>query len=270
MSSRRPGSIRRVGSSATLTRGLDGTDRQHQRTAAVAGTQAAGGGGRARLPREDHRRRVSPSWPSPGLDRTTLEPILTYCAERRCEADDATCPGCRLRMEKLGIRTFDDFVARHAEIAFDGLAGASARLRHGNAARRRAWSSWPRPGPARSIGSGRGACIRKLRHGIRRAGRTGKPPAGVGEAPVLILVRPQLADNIGMIARAMANFGLGELRLVAPRDGWPNEKARIAASGANFIVDGAAGLRHAQGGAGRPATGCAPPPPASAISPRPC
>ena len=54
----------------------------------------------------------------PGLDRATLEPILTYCAERRCEADNATCPGCRLRMEKLGIKTFDDFVARHAEIKF--------------------------------------------------------------------------------------------------------------------------------------------------------
>jgi tRNA/rRNA methyltransferase len=55
----------------------------------------------------------------------------------------------------------------------------------------------------------------------------------------MILVRPQLADNIGMVARAMANFGLEQLRLVAPRDGWPNEKARIAASGANFIIDGA-------------------------------
>jgi tRNA/rRNA methyltransferase len=54
---------------------------------------------------------------------------------------------------------------------------------------------------------------------------------------VIILVRPQLADNIGMVARAMANFGLEQLRLIAPRDGWPNEKARIAASGANLIVD---------------------------------
>jgi tRNA/rRNA methyltransferase len=42
-----------------------------------------------------------------------------------------------------------------------------------------------------------------------------------------------------MVARAMANFGLAELRLVAPRDGWPNEKARIAASGATFIIDDA-------------------------------
>src|SRR5436190_19133838 len=54
----------------------------------------------------------------PGLDRTTLEPVLTYCAERRCEADDVTCPGCRLRMERLGIKTFDEFVAHHAEIRF--------------------------------------------------------------------------------------------------------------------------------------------------------
>ena len=53
-----------------------------------------------------------------GLDRTTLEPVLTYCAERRCEADNATCPGCRLRVDKLGLKTFDEFVARHAEIDF--------------------------------------------------------------------------------------------------------------------------------------------------------
>jgi tRNA/rRNA methyltransferase len=56
---------------------------------------------------------------------------------------------------------------------------------------------------------------------------------------VFILVRPQLADNIGMVARALANFALDELRLVEPRDGWPNEKARIAASGANFVIDAA-------------------------------
>jgi tRNA/rRNA methyltransferase len=43
-----------------------------------------------------------------------------------------------------------------------------------------------------------------------------------------------------MVARAMANFGLDELRLVAPRDGWPNEKARISASGANYVIDDAA------------------------------
>lgn len=55
--------------------------------------------------------------------------------------------------------------------------------------------------------------------------------------PVIVLVEPQLGENIGMVARAMANFGLSELRLVNPRDGWPNEKARAAASRADNVID---------------------------------
>ena len=47
--------------------------------------------------------------------------------------------------------------------------------------------------------------------------------------PVIILVEPQLGENIGAVARVMANFGLGRLRLVKPRDGWPNERALRAA-----------------------------------------
>ena len=54
--------------------------------------------------------------------------------------------------------------------------------------------------------------------------------------PVLILVRPQLGENIGKAARAMLNFGLTELRLVAPRDGWPNPSAGPAASGADGVL----------------------------------
>lgn len=57
--------------------------------------------------------------------------------------------------------------------------------------------------------------------------------------PVIILVEPQLGENIGTAARAMANFGLSELRLVRPRDGWPSEKAVSAASGADFIIESA-------------------------------
>jgi tRNA/rRNA methyltransferase len=57
--------------------------------------------------------------------------------------------------------------------------------------------------------------------------------------PCIILVEPQLAENIGMTARAMANFGLSELRLVSPRDGWPKKGARTAASGAVHVLDGA-------------------------------
>ena len=55
--------------------------------------------------------------------------------------------------------------------------------------------------------------------------------------PVIVLVRPQLGQNIGKAARAMLNFGLTELRLVAPRDGWPNPEAGPAASGADRLLD---------------------------------
>jgi tRNA/rRNA methyltransferase len=56
-------------------------------------------------------------------------------------------------------------------------------------------------------------------------------------APVIILSHPQLGENIGAAARAMANFGLCDLRLVAPRDGWPNKKAMAMAAGAGSVVE---------------------------------
>jgi tRNA/rRNA methyltransferase len=61
-----------------------------------------------------------------------------------------------------------------------------------------------------------------------------------GRAPIVVLVEPQLGENIGAAARAMANFGLSQLRLVNPRQGWPNDKARMMATGAGRVVDGAA------------------------------
>ena len=60
--------------------------------------------------------------------------------------------------------------------------------------------------------------------------------------PIIVLVEPQLGENIGTAARAMANFGLTRLRLVRPRDGWPNVQARRAASGADHVIDGGATL----------------------------
>src|ERR1700722_6440382 len=67
---------------------------------------------------------------------------------------------------------------------------------------------------------------------------TDKTKAGVTLAgPVIVLVEPQLGENIGMAARAMGNFGLTRLRIVNPRDGWPNVHARRAASGADHILD---------------------------------
>jgi tRNA/rRNA methyltransferase len=55
--------------------------------------------------------------------------------------------------------------------------------------------------------------------------------------PVIVLVRPQLGQNIGKAARAMLNFGLTEMRLVAPRDGWPNPDAGPSASGADLVLE---------------------------------
>ena len=57
-------------------------------------------------------------------------------------------------------------------------------------------------------------------------------------APVVVLVEPQLGENIGATARAMANFGLPRLRLVKPLQRWPNERARVMAAGADRILDG--------------------------------
>jgi tRNA/rRNA methyltransferase len=66
-----------------------------------------------------------------------------------------------------------------------------------------------------------------------------KSPRLAGAAPAIVLVGPQLGENIGMAARAMGNFGLRDLRLVSPRDGWPNPKAVRAAAGADVIVNAA-------------------------------
>jgi len=59
------------------------------------------------------------------------------------------------------------------------------------------------------------------------------------QAPCVILNEPQLAENIGAVARVMANFGLSDLRLVRPRDGWPQTRAWASASGADWPLDGA-------------------------------
>jgi len=64
-----------------------------------------------------------------------------------------------------------------------------------------------------------------------------RPRARLAGGPAVVLVDPQLGENIGMVARAMLNCGLGDLRLVRPRDGWPNSAAEKAASGAGEVLD---------------------------------
>ncbi len=67
----------------------------------------------------------------------------------------------------------------------------------------------------------------------------GKEPVWSPDGPAMILVAPQMGENIGAAARAMWNFGLADLRIVDPRDGWPNPKAVAMASGASRVIDAA-------------------------------
>ncbi|WP_100693270.1 RNA methyltransferase [Bartonella sp. 1-1C] len=66
---------------------------------------------------------------------------------------------------------------------------------------------------------------------------TNRKGQNVMNGPIIVLVEPQLSENIGMVARAMANFGLSKLRLVKPREIFPNEKARATASKADHIIN---------------------------------
>src|SRR5579859_2573721 len=69
------------------------------------------------------------------------------------------------------------------------------------------------------------------------AGTDSSKDWAVGPGPAIVLVEPQLGENIGAAARAMANFGLSRLRLVKPRQRWPNDKARMMAAGADRVLD---------------------------------
>ena len=84
-------------------------------------------------------------------------------------------------------------------------------------------------------------------------------------APCVILDRPQLAENIGSVARVMANFGLEELRLVSPRDGWPQERAWPSASGADWPLDNARVFGSVAEAIKPTSSWCSPPP---ALQPR--
>jgi tRNA/rRNA methyltransferase len=178
-----------------------------------------------------------------GLDEGGIEAVLDYCAKRRCEAAGLTCPGCVRRTEAQGVATIDAFVAAHAEITFERTG---ARL-EGPGARRatfadldhmqRCWAGEPYWFWARRV-------LRKWRYGIRKVNALksehgeAAAAADVGPpAPAVLLMAPQIAENIGMVARAMGNFGLDELRVIDPRDGWPSEKARAVASGAAALLD---------------------------------
>jgi len=86
----------------------------------------------------------------------------------------------------------------------------------------------------------RTARVERSRDTVSSEGETRRresPRESREQPPAIILVRPQLGENIGKAARAMLNFGLTDLRLVAPRDGWPNPAAGPAASGADIVLE---------------------------------
>ena len=173
-----------------------------------------------------------------GLDSDDLDAILTYCAEHRCDKAGVTCPGCQRHIKAQGFDTVDKFVAAHGEIAF---AKSGTRL-VGKGTARATFDSldemmWSWSGEAYWFWARR--VLRKLRYGIRKAGALAETASSETQAPSVLLMAPQIPDNIGMAARAMGNFGLDDLRVIEPRDGWPSEKARAVASGAATLIDGA-------------------------------
>ena len=185
----------------------------------------------------------------PPLPSQALEAAVNFCAGRACDEMGAYCPGCRLRQQHEGVLTLDDFCRQYERIALDDtgmtLAGGGTGTLHAPSLSALT-SSW--------VGEetwflARRVHRRLLKQSDPRPKRMLTGPS-LGDGPAIILVSPQMADNIGMVARAMANFGLDELRLVTPRDGWPNEKSRAAASGANHIIDQAQAFDDLKGSVG--------------------
>jgi tRNA/rRNA methyltransferase len=176
---------------------------------------------------------------SPAIDRSILDDAISYCATRRCDEKSSYCRGCRLRSDADGISTIDDYLGQFASLRFAdtqletrGNGSLPASVEPSLEALIKTWRPKELFYFARRI-------IRRNKREIEPRPKRMSGGMDTGAVPSMILVRPQLADNIGMVARAMANFGLDDLRLVDPRDGWPNEKARVAASGADFIIDAA-------------------------------
>ena len=232
----------------------------------------AGTGCRARsscLPREDHRRRpgrAGRARPRPHDASSRSSPTAPSGAARRTQA---TCPGCKRRIEALGIDDFDDFVARHAEIVFTGSPLRLSGRGHGDATAAsleqlaKTWAGEEYWFWARRV-------LRKLRHGIRRAGRTGAPPAEHG--------RDAGRDPGAPATRRQHRHGRARHGQLRPRRAAPRRPARRLAQreGAHRRLRRqlhrrcGPGLPHAQGRRSAASSGCAPPPPASATSPSPC
>jgi tRNA/rRNA methyltransferase len=203
---------------------------------------------RARVLRDTDGRseKIESAHPEEGLSevegpsrRTQL--FLTYmlrCADTSYyvgHTDDLTLA---LTQHRAGTR--DEYTAKRLPIELAWSAPFADRDSAFAAERRlKGWSRSKRE----ALVAGDAALAAQLVAKAPMARVSGKAAAASGvtvpreEQPVIVLVRPQLGENIGKAARAMLNFGLTEIRLVDPRDGWPNPSAGPAAAGANVVLE---------------------------------
>ncbi|MEN2494540.1 MAG: tRNA (cytidine(34)-2'-O)-methyltransferase [Hyphomicrobiaceae bacterium hypho_1] len=170
--------------------------------------------------------------------RDQLLSLLVYCAEQRCVEAELVCNGCSLHSHYAGIRSVDDWIKQYKRVIInksgliidsigDGTKYvASLDWLHNNWMGEDYWF-WAR------------RVLRKLRYGARQVDNLIRKDIDGNETPAIIVVEPQIPENVGMVARAMGNFGLDDLRVVKPRYKWPSEKARAVASGAASIIDNA-------------------------------
>ncbi len=175
---------------------------------------------------------------SRGLTAEEFEKVLIYCAEQQCRQDRAACRTCRRHTETNGLESLDQYLQQFATIHCkdtnitlqgpgQGTLEISSLEQHAQRWAGEEYWFWAR------------RVLRKLRYGVRQVDDLIGPSEAGSLPPAVILVEPQIPENIGMVARAMGNFGLDDLRVVSPRDGWPSEKARAVASGAAAIIDNA-------------------------------
>ncbi|MEM7747511.1 MAG: RNA methyltransferase [Pseudomonadota bacterium] len=172
------------------------------------------------------------------LDADAFEKVLIYCAEQQCGQAQVTCRTCRRHTQAEGLESFDQYLQQFETINCkdnnlslsgpgQGTLEISSLEQHAQRWAGEEYWFWAR------------RVLRKLRYGVRQVDDLIGPSETEAAPPAVILVEPQIPENIGMVARAMGNFGLDDLRIVSPRDGWPSEKARAVASGAAAIIDNA-------------------------------
>jgi tRNA/rRNA methyltransferase len=172
-----------------------------------------------------------------------MKPFLTYML--RC-ADNSYYVGhtddLELALSQHGDGTLDEYTAKRLPVELAWSAPFADRDSAFAAERR--LKGWSRAKREALIAGDEGLAAQlATRAPVSRVGS--KANAAIGAVapresqPVIVLVRPQLGENIGKAARAMLNFGLTEIRLVAPRDGWPNPSAGPAAAGANVVLQNA-------------------------------